>query len=48
MAANVCRCFFKFAKKASTTTNLDDLLQLLVEESKKVLNADRATVFLRR
>lgn len=36
----------KFAKKASTTTNLDELLQLLVDESKMVLNAERATVFL--
>ncbi|MCG3203537.1 MAG: hypothetical protein KCHDKBKB_00207 [Elusimicrobia bacterium] len=36
----------KYAKKASTTTNLDELLQLLVEESKVVLNAERATVFL--
>jgi hypothetical protein len=36
----------KYAKKASTTTNLDELLQLLVEESKSVLNAERATVFL--
>lgn len=36
----------KYAKQASTTTNLDELLQLLVEESKTVLNAERATVFL--
>ncbi len=36
----------KYAKRASTTTNLDELLQLLVEESKTVLNAERATVFL--
>ncbi len=36
----------KFAKKASTTTNFDDLLQLLVDESKVVLNAERATVFV--
>ena len=36
----------KFGKKAIATTNLDDLLQLLVEEAKMVLNAERATVFL--
>jgi putative methionine-R-sulfoxide reductase with GAF domain len=36
----------KFTKQASTTTDLDQLLQLLIEESKQVLNADRATVFL--
>ncbi|MFN0118732.1 MAG: HD domain-containing phosphohydrolase [Elusimicrobiota bacterium] len=36
----------KFGKKAATTTHIDELLQLLVEESKAVLNADRATVFL--
>jgi HD-GYP domain-containing protein (c-di-GMP phosphodiesterase class II) len=36
----------KYSKKASTITNLDELLQLLVEESTTVLNAERATVFL--
>jgi HD-GYP domain-containing protein (c-di-GMP phosphodiesterase class II) len=36
----------KFTKRASTTTKVDDLLSLLVEEAKSVLNADRATVFL--
>lgn len=36
----------KFGKKAVTTIKLDDLLQLLVEEAKMVLNAERATVFL--
>lgn len=36
----------KFGKKAVATTNLDDLLQLLIDESKMVLNAERATVFL--
>src|SRR5689334_12016409 len=36
----------KFGKKAVATTNLDDLLQLLIEEAKMVLNAERATVFL--
>ena len=36
----------KFTKRASTTTKLDDLLLLLVEEARSVLNADRATVFL--
>ena len=36
----------KYGKRASTTTNLDELLQLLIEESKTVLNAERATVFL--
>jgi HD-GYP domain-containing protein (c-di-GMP phosphodiesterase class II) len=36
----------KFSKQASTTTNLDELLQLLVKEATTVLNAERATVFL--
>jgi len=36
----------KFTKRASTTTKVDDLLLLLVEEARSVLNADRATVFL--
>ncbi len=36
----------KYAKKASTTTNVDELLQLLVDESKEALDAERATVFL--
>lgn len=36
----------KYGKDAVSTTNLDDLLQLLIEESKAVLNAERATVFL--
>ncbi len=36
----------KFGKKAVVTNNLDDLLQLLIEESKAVLMAERATVFL--
>lgn len=36
----------KYGKRASTTMNLDQLLQLLVEESTTVLNAERATVFL--
>lgn len=36
----------KFTKRASTITKVDDLLLLLVEEAKSVLNADRATVFL--
>ena len=36
----------RYGKQAATTTNLDDLLALLVEESKEVLNAERATVFL--
>ncbi len=36
----------KYGKRAVTTTTVDELLQLLVEESKTVLNAERATVFL--
>jgi len=36
----------KFTKEASTTTNLDSLLVLMVEEAKTVLMAERATVFL--
>ncbi|MBV9080569.1 MAG: HD domain-containing protein [Elusimicrobia bacterium] len=36
----------RFTKRASTTTKLEDLLLLLVEEAKAVLNAERATVFL--
>jgi HD-GYP domain-containing protein (c-di-GMP phosphodiesterase class II) len=36
----------KFGKRAAATTNLDDLLTLLVDEAKLVLNAERATVFI--
>jgi HD-GYP domain-containing protein (c-di-GMP phosphodiesterase class II) len=36
----------KYGKRASATTNLDDLLTLLVDEAKTVLNAERATVFI--
>src|SRR5258706_5753865 len=36
----------KFGKMASAITNLEDLLQLLIEEAKTVLMAERATVFL--
>ncbi len=36
----------KYGKRASATTNLDDLLALLVDEAKAVLNAERATVFI--
>src|SRR5688572_2362300 len=36
----------KYGKRATTTTSLDELLMLLVEEAKVVLNAERATVFL--
>lgn len=36
----------KYTKKASTTTTLDELLGLMVEEARAVLGAERATVFL--
>lgn len=36
----------KYGKKATTTTSLDELLMLLVDEAKVVLNAERATVFI--
>lgn len=36
----------KVARTLSAETNIDKLLQIVVEEVKKVLNADRCTVFL--
>src|SRR5262245_56170102 len=36
----------RFNKRANVVTDLDELLMLLIEESKAVLNAERATVFL--
>ncbi|MCB4756124.1 MAG: HD domain-containing protein [Elusimicrobia bacterium] len=36
----------KFGKKASVITSLEELLLLLVEESRTVLKAERATVFI--
>jgi len=36
----------EYGQRAATMTDLDELLVILVEEAKTVLNADRATVFL--